>query len=251
MAQDVAPFPAVPVFVGRHPKRKFQPGVITMANTPSETTIIPPPAWDAFLSQLAVAENAAATQFAYIAERLHAEGHHEHAGKYEALAGEERGHHERACRTYRDYVPPTTKILELYRGGLASAPIFLVERMAVAHCVHETAALGMLGHLYGHVHLHMQDARWAKNLRQMCASLLRDEVHHVRDGKVLVAHYLARESPAVRIQVQTSVRLHRAMVVRSVRRLFPGDGPRPFVEAMLNNFDRRYRDATADILGGP
>jgi hypothetical protein len=83
----------------------------------------------------------------------------------------------------------------------------------------------------------------------MCACLLRDEVHHVRDGKVLVALYLARESKAVRTQVQVSVRLHRVMVVRTIRRLFAGDGPRPFVETMLDNFDRRYRDATADILG--
>jgi hypothetical protein len=85
----------------------------------------------------------------------------------------------------------------------------------------------------------------------MCASLLRDEVHHVRDGKVFVARYLARESQAVRTQVQSSVRLHRVMVVRTIRRLFPGDGPRPFVEAMLNNFERRYRAVTEVILGEP
>jgi hypothetical protein len=221
-----------------------------MANTITEQFIIPPAAWDAFLSHLAVAENAAATQFTHIAERLRAEGHHDVAGKYEVLAGEERRHYEHVCRTYRDYVPPSTKIVELYRGGLATAPIFLVERMAVAHCVHETAALGLLGHLHGHIHWHMQDAKWAKHLRQMCAALLRDEVHHVREGKVFVALYLARESQAVRTQVQASVRQHRVMVVRAIRRLFPGDGPRPFVEAMLNNFNRRYRDATEDILGG-
>jgi hypothetical protein len=133
-----------------------------MSNTISEQSVVPPAVWDAFLSHLAVAENAAATQFAYIAERLHAEGHHEVAGKYEALAREECGHYECVCRTYRDYVSPSTKILELYRGDLATTPILLVERMAVAHCVHETAALGFLGHLHGHIHQHLQDAAWAK-----------------------------------------------------------------------------------------
>lgn len=206
--------------------------------------------WDSFLSHLAIAEKAAADHFTRVAEGLHAEGHHDAAFRYEALADEEHTHYERVNDSYRDYLPPPAGIVQLYGGERASAGITFVERMAVAHFSHETAAIALLGQLHGHVHEHLEDTKWAKHLRLMCAHLLRDEVAHVRDGKVFVAQFLSRQNEAVREQVHAAVRLHRAAVIRLIRRLFPGDALRGFADAVIDRFHRRYQEATRGILGG-
>jgi hypothetical protein len=121
--------------------------------------------------------------------------------------------------------------------------------MAVAHFAHETAALSFLGHLHGHIHELMDDARWADQLRQLCAGILREEVVHVRDGRAFVARFLLKQSEAVKAQVRSAVRLHRNFVIRTVRQLFRGSGCAPFVEVMMAKYRRRCRGATGDLLG--
>lgn len=204
--------------------------------------------WDVFLSHLAVAEKAAAQEFTLIAEGLSAEGHAEAARRYRALACEEHDHYERVSRVYGEFIPPPASFHDVCDGVLATASTPLVERMAVTHLAHETAALGFLGHMHGHVHEIIDDAGRVKQLRRLCAGLLCEEVKHVRDGKAFVIQLLAGQSAAVKTQVVSAVNLHRCILIRTVRRLFHGDRVRPFVDSMITNFNRRYRAAVADIL---
>src|SRR4051794_9062870 len=112
-----------------------------MANSFVAEIAVPPARWNAFLSQLAVAEKAAAQQFTLIAQGLLDEGHRGAARRYQELAGEEVGHYEGVSRAYHEFIPPPAPVLELYGGGFADASTPFVERMAVAHFAHETAAL--------------------------------------------------------------------------------------------------------------
>lgn len=225
-----------------------QPAVVAeqSADRPGQATN-PAAQWDAFLSHLAVAEKAAGDQFALIAEGLTAQGHPEAARRYHAMACEEYRHYEQVSRAYQEFVPPPAGFLELC-GGLVTASTPLVERMAVTHLAHETAALAFLGHVHGHVHEQLTDSGKARHLRELCAELLREEVKHVRDGKAFIGDLLPRQSQAVKDQLVSSVRLHRCLLVRTVRRLFPGDGVRPFVDGMITNFNRRCRAAMAEVL---
>jgi hypothetical protein len=205
--------------------------------------------WNAFLSQLAVAENAAAQQFALISQGLYAEGYRDAAGRYEELAAEEVGHYERVSRACDEYIPPPATVLELYGGGLADASTSIVERMAVTHFAHETSALAFLGHIHGHIHELQTDPEWATRLRELCAGLLRDEVVHVRDGKSFVAQFIEGQSEAVKTQVRATVRMHRNFVIRTVRQVFRGSGFGPFVADMMVSYRRRCQAVTGDLLG--
>jgi hypothetical protein len=204
--------------------------------------------WDAFLSYIAVAEHAAARQFRLIADELFAQGQLQIAQRYVALAREEDGHYECVSRAYREFVAPRSRALDLYSGARASAGISVVERMAVAHFAHETAALAFFGHMHGHIHEQLDDPQWANELRQLCAGILRDEIQHVSDGKAFIARFLEGQSQAVQTQVRSAVQLHRNFTIRTVRRLFRNNGAHPFAEAMIANYDRLYRAATAGVL---
>jgi hypothetical protein len=203
---------------------------------------------DTFLSLLAMAENAAAQHFALIAQGLSAASHPEAARRYQDWACEEQGHYEQVCRTVGEFIPLSGDLLEVYGNvpGTVDAP--LVERMAVAHFAHETAALAFLGHIHAHIQQHTQDAGRAKQLRHMCANLLCDEVTHVKDGKAFVAQFLQRQSQAVKTQVTSAVRLHRLFVIRTMRRVF---GSSAFAGGMIARFDRCFRAATANVLEDP
>lgn len=205
--------------------------------------------WNAVLSFAALAENAAAEQFALIAVGLTAQGHPEVARRYGELASEEKGHHERVCQAYHEFIPPSASVLKALGGRLATAHTCLVERMAVAHFAYETAALGFFGYLHGHIHELMDDTGWANRLRRLGAGILCEEVAHVKDGKAFVAQFLSGQSQAVRIRVSKSVRLHHALLIRSFQRLLgDDDGANPFIKTMIASCNRHYRGATAEIL---
>jgi len=228
--------------LGRFPLAEHSAANCVVADPNSPAT-----QWNAFLSHLAVAESAAAHQFALIADGLSAEGHPEAARRYHDLACEEREHYERVSQAHRQFIAPSAGFIELYAGALAPQSIPLVERMAVTHFAQETAAVAFLGHLHRHIHEHMNDAEWARELRQLCASLLRDEVKHVHEGKVSIPRFLAGQSESVKAQVRKAVRLHHNFIIRTVRRLLCGTA-RPFVDGMIASYDRRLKAAARDIL---
>lgn len=110
-------------------------------------TFLPPAQWNAFLSHIAIAENAAAEHFALIADELESLGHRDASLRYREFTREEQGHYQSVSRAYREFIPPPTRFRELLVGRRAIVDTSLVERMAVAHFVHETAALAFLGQM--------------------------------------------------------------------------------------------------------
>ena len=210
--------------------------------------VLPAAMWKELLSNIAVAEQAAAEHFAMFAEEFAALGNQQASHRYREFAQEEREHHRRVLQASRGPVATWARYRELMLGRRALAENPLVERMAVAHFAHETAALAFFGHIYAHVHKYMDDADWASELRELCAGILREEVWHVGDGKQYVAQLLEGASDAFKTQVRSALDIHRLFTIQMVRRSFRGAGPHPFVEGMLASYDQHCQTAAADIL---
>jgi len=203
--------------------------------------------WSRFLTSLARAERAAAEQCDLIAIEMDRIGRPELAETYREIGCEEREHIKMVQHLCRETTDLPARAEAAYQGKYLSSDPTLVERMAVFHLAFEISALAFLGYLYSRVEKHFHDKDWAREVRQTCAEILKQEVGHVSAGKAMVLDLLSREDEATRQTVAKSLRRHYTFLRVGLKSFFD-QTDHPFLQEMTKNYERHYHRAIEGVV---
>jgi hypothetical protein len=201
------------------------------------------------LSVTALAEDAAAQQFAVIGADLKALAHVEVARRYDEWVIEEQEHYARVRRACREFIQPPEPLIKAMEGQPPAPWPDCLERMAIVHLSWEAAGLAFFAYIGHHVHEFIADDSWTRELRELGAQIVREEVAHVTEGGRFVERFLCCENRETRDRVLRAVRFNRALIRRGIQAIFRSDaGLSPFGNVMVGRFDRTYRSVTAGLL---
>ena len=204
--------------------------------------------WNLFFSSLAHAEKAAANQCRKISTLLESTDH-SLADKYSGFALDEDQHFALAKDICQPLEVPTEMAQKVYRGDLMTDNASILERTAIIHLVFEPSALAFLGMLKQNVYLFAEDEKFAARVEKCFGDILRDEVGHVYEGKLLVQERLRHSSEREIRETKRSIRRHRAFLKVGLKSFFSNSpNLNPFLEQMLSRFEFYFEKSYAGVF---
>ena len=208
--------------------------------------------WHRLFSSLALAEQAAGEQTQKIAEDFEALDNKEMAKHYKGIAQEEFGHARLVNEICRHHIKPPQLTFDIYSGkrcrtnGLAS----LVERLALVHLVFEPSALGFLSYIKRRANIFFEP-NWARDIEVAFSKILKEESHHVRDGRLLVQEMFALLSTIEQTAIRKSISTHKAFLFAGFKTFFC-DSPeqRNRADDMAERYKFSFRHAVRGVIDG-
>ena len=207
--------------------------------------------WNALFSSLAFAEKAAANECLKIAKRFREDGLNDLADEYEGLADEENQHHNLALSVARKIVPLTERAGTVYDGGFFSRDGSVLERLMSVHFVFEPSALAFLGYISRHSRDLFEDRQWADQITKAFNQILRDEVHHVQNGGVVIKRFWSSATDQEKKVALKTMRKHRAFLKAGLLSFFSQiEIKKEVVSKMLERFDFYYEKSVKGVFDG-
>jgi hypothetical protein len=206
-------------------------------------------AWNALFSSLAFAEKAAANECLKVAKRFRDDGLNDLADEYDGLAVEENRHHDLALSVAREIVPLTERASLIYAGGFFSKNGSVLERLMSVHFVFEPSALAFLGYISRHSHDLFEDRQWADQITKAFNQILRDEVHHVQDGGLMIKRFWSTATDKEKEVALKTMRRHRAFLKAGLLSFFSQvEIKKEVVFKMLERFDFYYEKSVKGVF---
>lgn len=206
-------------------------------------------AWNALFSSLAFAEKAAANECLKVAKRFREDGLNDLAEEYEGLAVEENRHHDLALSVAREIIPLTERASTIYDGGFFSQNGSVLERLMSVHFVFEPSALAFLGYISRHSRELFEDREWADQITKAFNQILRDEVHHVQDGGLVIKRFWSLATDQEKKVAIKTMRKHRAFLKAGLQSFFSQvEVKKEVVSKMLERFDFYYEKTVKGVF---